>query len=133
MATNPIKDQLYPFSTEDSKAIPLDIIRPLGVLVKSFLGAGVASVTIPAGWKTASFYSPTGCFIQFAAAVLPGPLLENVSYDSTLFVPPNCVVTSTVIEGVATIAALNSVGGYLVVQGIQKWAGLALARQASRV
>jgi hypothetical protein len=132
MATSPINKQLYPFSTEDSKAIPLDIIRPIAVIKVAF-GVTTTSVTIPVGWQLASFYSPVGCFIQFAASSMPASLVSGTSYNDVLFVPPNCVVTSTVLEGVATIVPYNAIAGTLVIQHIQKWAGLALQGRVSRI
>ncbi len=130
-----LKDQLYPFSTEDSKAIPLDVIRPISFIKKSFLGVGVAGVLIiPVGWKVATFFSLSGCIIEFAAGTIPNPPVDGTAYADTLLVPPNCIVTSTVIEGNARIISLdNLTAGSVMVQQIQKWAGLALARQSSKV
>ena len=131
MATTGIEKELYPFTTEDAKAIPLDIIRPLALIKKSFVGAGQTAIAIPVGWKVAAFYSPTGCMIQFAASVLPGPPLDNTVYTDTLFVPPSCLVTATVLEGAGVIVSLNGAAGYVIMQQIQKWSGLALKRQVS--
>lgn len=128
-----IEKQLYPFATEDSKIIPLDVIRPLSLVRKSFPAVGVSTLTIPADWKVASFFSSAGCFIQFAAAAVPNPLVDNTSYADTLFVPPNCMVTSTVIDGAATVVSFEGIAGSVIVQHIQKWAGLALARQVSKI
>ena len=133
MPVAPIERQLYPFTTEDSKAIPLDIIRPLSLIRKSFPAVGVAPIAIPADWKLASFFSITGCFIQFELVTLVNPLLDGVNYADTLFVPPNCVVTSTVIAGVASVVSFNGAAGSVVAQQIQKWAGLALSRQTSKI
>lgn len=128
-----IEKQLYPFATEDSKAIPLDIIRPLAMIKKSFPAAGVAALTIPVDWLVASFFSPTGCFVQFGSATLVNPPVDNTGYVDTLFVPPNCVITSTVINGAATVSSFNLAAGTLVVQQIQKWSGLALSRQVAKI
>lgn len=128
-----IAEQLYPFSTEDSKAIPLDVIRPLSLIKKSIPAAGTVVLTIPVDWKLATFYSPEGCFIEFVTATIPNPPVDNTPYPTTLLVPPNCVVTSTVIAGAARVVSLSGVLGYVVAQQIQKWAGLALSRQASSI
>lgn len=132
-APTSIEKQLYPFTTEDSIAIPLDIIRPLSLIKKSFLAAGTSVLTIPVGWSVASFFSPTGCIIQFAAAAIPNPPVDGIAYADALLVPPNCIVTSTVLEGVATVVSLAGVTGYVVAQHIQKWSGLVLKRQVSRI
>lgn len=133
MATTGIEKELYSFSTEDGKAIPLDIIRPLSLIRKTFLAVGVGSFTIPANWKIASFYSNVGCFIQFAAAVIPNPPIDDTEYADVLWVPPNFVVTATVVVGAARIIPAEQVAGYVVAQQIQKWAGLALKRQTTKV
>lgn len=125
-------NQLYPFSTEDNKAIPLDIIRPLALIRKSVLSGSLASLTIPADWLVASFYSPSGCIIQFVDTSMPSSLADGVSYSNCLLVPPNCVVTATVLPGAAKAAGLGS-ASYVIIQQVQKWAGLALQRQLSKV
>lgn len=131
MATSS-SNQLYPFSTEDNKAIPLDIIRPLSLIKKSIISGVAASITIPTGWTVASFFSPTGCIIQFVDGTLPNTLVDGTAYDNTLFIPSNCVVTSTVLAGAATVVGLGA-ASYLVIQQVQKWAGVALQRQLSNI
>ena len=134
MATvNPAEKELYPFSTEDSKAIPLDVIRPLGMIKVAITALANTALTIPVGWKVVSFYSNVGCFVQFASATIPTPPVANTSYADTLFVPPNCLVMATVLEGVARVVSAEGVAGYLIAQNIQKWAGLALRRQAVKI
>lgn len=133
MATADIRDQLYPFSTEDNKSIPLDIIRPLSLMKVSLASAVLASLTIPATWKLASFYCPAGCYIQFLNETLPTPLVDDTEYGDTLFVPPSCIVTSTVIAGNAKILMLGTGTSYLIAQNIQKWAGLSLSRKLTTI
>lgn len=133
MATNPIDKELYSFSTEDGKAIPLDIIRPLAIMLQAVNAGSQTSITIPVTWKVASFYSSVGCFIEFASALMPWPILANTEYTDVLFVPPNIIVTATVIPGVAIISPASGSAGSIIIQQIQKWAGLALRRQASSI
>lgn len=134
MATsNPVNDQLYPFSTEDGKTIPLDIIRPVGLLACSFAGSGAASVVIiPAAWSMASFYSKGGCIIQFGATTLPSGLSNNTEYLNTLLVPPGCLVVSTLLPGEGRVFSLDGTAGQVFIQRIQKWAGIALRRQVTK-
>lgn len=132
MATTKSSKQLYPFSTEDSKAIPLDIIRPLALLRKAVASGAIATLAIPASWSVASFFSPTGCIVQFAGASLVSPLVDGTEYLDTLLVPPSCIVTATVIPGDAKILGLGA-ASYLIIQQMEKWAGLALQRQLSNI
>lgn len=134
MATTGIERELYSLSTEDGKAIPLDIIRPLSVIKKNFAALGTGVLTIPANWKIASFFSNAGCFIQFAAATIPANPVDDTEYADVLWVPPNFVVTSTVLPGAARIISADGITpGYVIAQQIQKWAGLALKRQTTKV
>jgi len=126
-------NQLYPFSTEDNKTIPLDVIRPVALFKLDISASGISSITIPSGWKVASFYSPGGCFVQFVAATLTNPLVSNIAHATTLFIPPGCIVTSTVLEGAGKVIPLSGSSTYLVAQQIQKWAGVALQRQLSNI
>lgn len=133
MATADIRDQLYPFSTEDNKSIPLDIIRPLALKKVALASAVLSTLVVPATWKLASFYCPAGCYIQFFNETLPTPLVDGTEYLDTLFVPPSCIVTSTVIAGNAKILMLGAGTSYLIAQNIQKWAGLSLNRKLTTV
>jgi hypothetical protein len=128
-----IRDQLYPFSTEDNKSIPLDIIRPLGLAKLALTSATLGTLVIPASWKLASFYCPVGCYVQFLDETLPATLVDGAEYTNTLFVPPSCIVTSTVLAGNAKVLSLGTGNSYLVVQNIQKWAGLSLNRKLSTI
>lgn len=133
MATADIRDQLYPFSTEDNKSIPLDIIRPLGLIRTALASAALSTIVIPSTWKLASFFCPAGCYIQFFDETLPSSLIDGTDYADTLFVPPSCIVTSTVIAGNAKILMLGAGTSYLVAQNIQKWAGLSLNRKLATI
>jgi len=133
MATTSVEKEIYPLSTEDNRSIPLDVIRPLSLLKGSIAATGATSITIPVGWKVASFFSNVGCFVQFAAASLPTPPTLDTPYADTLWVPPNFVVVSTVLEGTARVVSAEGVAGYLIAQHVQKWAGMALRRQISKV
>jgi hypothetical protein len=124
-----IEKELYPFSTEDNNAIPLEVIRPVSSIKAAIVASGTSSVTIPVGWKVAMIYASVGCFIEFNATTLPNPLVTNTPYADTLFIPAGSIITSTVLEGDATIVTAEGYAGFIVVQQIQKWAGIALPRQ----
>lgn len=135
MATvNPIEKELYSLSTEDGKAIPLDVIRPLSLLITSWGIGGFSTITIPVAWKIATFFCERGCYVQFDAPVGTTLPAENIEHLNTLIVPPNTLVASTVLPGVAKVVGYsNLVVGKLVAQQIQKWSGLALKRQISKI
>lgn len=130
--TNPVNNQLYPFSTEDGKTIPLDIIRPVGLMQVNVPVAGfAASAIIPADWALASFYSKEGCIVQLGTATLNGALTPGMVYPDALVVPPRCLVVSTLLPGECRIISLEGDTGTVFIQRIQKWAGIALRRQVT--
>ena len=135
MPTRDSRDQIYPFSTEDNKAIPLDIIRPLYLMKTALVADTLVELDFPSleGWKVASFYCPAGCFIQFGGATIVTPLVDSYQYGDTLFVPPGGIVTSTVVEGIAKVLMMGTGTSYLISQNISKWAGLSLARKLSKI
>ena len=133
ITANPADKELYSLSTEEGKAIPLDVIRPLSLIITSWGTGGSAVVTIPATWKIATFFCEKGCYVQFAAANATTLAVENFEHTDTLFVPPNTIVASTVVAGIAKIVGYSAtVGSKIVIQQIQKWSGLALKRQLSK-
>lgn len=121
--------ELYPLSTSQQDAIPLDIIRPLAAVKLTVPASGVATFAVPADWKLGVFFCPEGCMIQFNAALLPNPPVSGTIYADTLVVPPNSAVTATVIPGTMRVTTLTGVLTYLTIQHIQKWAAIALEHQ----
>ena len=128
-----IEKELYPLSAEDSTAIPLEVIRPLALIKGSVTASGNTSITIPVGWKIATFYASVGCFVEFNAATLPTPPVIGTPYPDVLFLPAGIMLTSTVLEGAARIVSADGFMGYIIAQQIQKWTAKALARQVSKV
>lgn len=134
MATGSAGNEVYPFSTEDNKSIPLEVIRPISLIRQSVLSAGPSVLTIPVGWKVASFYCSVSCYIEFGAASMPNVLLNNTPYANTLWIPSETIVVATVLEGTARIVNAGTAGvGYLIAQQIQKWGGLAPRRQVTTI
>lgn len=126
MATK-ASDQLYPFSTQNGEFIPLEIIRPTGIISKSFTISGVSTIAFPATMQLAGFYSEEGCIIDFSNT-LSAPLADGTLYSNALIVPPQMLVSSVILSPTAKVIGLK-IPGVLLVQGIYKWAALALSRQ----
>jgi hypothetical protein len=118
--------ELYPFATRDGKAIPLDIIRPRGFIKKNFTTVS-ASLSLPRDSYVATFTSDVDCLISFGAD-LPTNLVDGVDYVDTLCVPAGVTVTAAVVTSDAHVKGLTS-SGSLLIQLIEKWAGLALDSQ----
>ena len=124
-------NQLYPFSDADGKAIPLDIVLPLGALLVPVAMDAMTLVTIPAGYVTVSIFCDIDILLDFTATKVY-PVAGDVT--SGLIVHKDTVIsallpTTGVVRAVPLVAAQ---AGLLRIQQVQKWAGLGLARQLVR-
>ena len=125
----------YPFSTADGKSIPLDIIRPYGILKKSFLSASsTAALTCPTAIEVMTLISDSDCIIQFAAAAaVASALSDGVLKNDAIFVPADILTVISPPLGKKSFAIIgDSENGVAVIQFLQTWKGLSLASQVSR-
>ena len=119
----------YPLSTPDGKPIPLDVVKPVGLVVLPFTAVVSAAIAVPSDNEIISFYATEDCYIQFGGvAAVPASgvytanmLLVKKSFRLTV-APPSA--TFTVIS-----AGTN---GTLQAQFIDKWASVVLATQTAR-
>lgn len=131
MATNPATAQLYPLSTRDGESIPLEVMGPAGLIVRSITLSGVVDFTLPASFVIGSLYSEVGCILQFAQTI-PNPPVNGTEYSDAVFVPPQTLITSTLTPGPCRLISLGVSAGTLYIQNVQKWAALALSQQLTR-
>jgi hypothetical protein len=122
-------DQVYPFSTQDGKAIPLDIINPAGVIYQVFTNTASSLITIPGNYTVGTFKADADSIISFGADL--GALVANTLHANTIFLPANVIVTSVIVPGSAYVRGLTA-SGTVYLQLIQKWAGLSLTTQLVR-
>jgi len=123
-----VEKQLYPFSTEDAQAIPLDIILPKELLFIQLAAEAAASVTIPTGFNLVAVYSSVDVLLDFAnAAAYP---LAAGTFSEGVFVPGSVMMTFMLPDvGAIKIVPVANRAGWCTIQNIQKWAGLGLRRQ----
>lgn len=121
--------ELYPFATQDGKAIPLDILKPQGLLILPFTTDAVASISLPAGSTVAMLIASEACLVSFDHSLATVPTNEFLS--EVLLVPYNNVVSCSIPSLDIKIRGVDN-PGTLYVQLIEKWAGLALDRQYQR-
>lgn len=125
----------YPLSTGDSQAIPLDIIRPEGLIMIQFSKDHPSTaVTLPAGYDCYSLHSDVQCMIQFAAsnasAAVPA---DRVFVADALCVPAHTVLIMSPPIGKRSISVISTKNpGTLIIQAIQTWSGLSLKNQQLR-
>lgn len=119
MAQAPLDN--YPFSTKDGKVIPLDIIRPKSLIVKSF-SAVDSTIVLPVGLTVCTLLATEDCFL-FLGAVPLSVVSGDINLEA-LFIPKNMVITTALDGGTVTIRGVNV--GTLYMQFIEQWAGLSL-------
>lgn len=124
-------NEQYPLTTQDGKAIPLDIIKPSGLIFQDVTALAWSSLTIPSGMDLAMFRATEDIFVDLNG-VQTIPLPVATFHNSVLLVPKGFVVASTINAG--TLRAIGvSKAGRIYIQGIQKWAALSFPRQSSTI
>lgn len=121
----------YPLSTPDGKAIPLDLIKPMGVLRLPFTASAYNAQSINAIYQDKIFtaYSTEDCYLSFAAS--PGAIADNTVTANILFVPAG-VMIAFITNSLYLAAKGVSVSGSVHVQIVDTWAGLLLEAQVNR-
>jgi len=120
--------QLYPLSTEDAQSIPLDIVRPKGLLYIPVAHSSSVAIDIPDEYDLVSIFATTALIIDFASAITHP--VAGGSIASGIIVPEGVILTMKLpAVGNARIVTLSAKSGWCTIQNIQKWAGLGLRRQ----
>lgn len=135
-------DALYPFATNDGKAIPLDVIRPYGVVRKSFTNdTATTALDIPATIQVIAMLSNKDCLVQFATSSAAATAFsDGVLKVDAVFIPADILTVlvppvdkrSYSIIGAFTPIDGDDLEGQLVIQMLQKWAGLSALAQIPR-
>lgn len=125
----------YPLSTADGKAIPLDTVRPYGIVKKSFLSAsGSSAISIPSTVSVVAAYATEDCFIKFAAsgATISAPS-DGVAMTDAIFVPADSLMVFTPPVDKRSIAIIgDSANGSLILSYLETWNGLSMQSQVTR-
>lgn len=121
----------YPLSTPDGKAIPLDLVKPLGVLRLPFTSASYNAQSISAIYQDKIFtaYSSEDCYLSFAAS--PTTVVDNTVAPDILFVPAGVMIAFTT-NSLYLAAQGVSASGTVHIQVVDIWAGLLLETQVNR-
>ena len=121
--------QRYPLSSPDGDPIPLAVIRPLGLIKKTFTTTVSAAITIPDSVEILSFLATANCLISFGGtATAP---VDGTNQANILHVVKGMRVTAAPTATTFTVIG-ETTSGILYCQLIDKWAGLALQTQYSR-
>lgn len=125
----------YPLSTINGVPIPLDVIRPSGVIRKAFLASGATTAeALPAGTEVIAVRTTQDCFIKFAneAAAKPVSASPSVEVQASVFLQAGEVqFLSPELLYYSVIGDIAD--GTLTIQLIESWNGVTLELQQSRI
>ena len=128
-------DFRYPLSTAEGTAIPLDVIRPYGIIKIPFTsGSGSSSITIPSDVEVLNVYSDVDCLIQFATSnASASALVDNTFKSDAMYVSADVftIISPPVDKKAFSIRGISA-SGNCVVQYLRKWTALALQPQFAR-
>lgn len=119
---------IYPFATQDGKAIPLDILKP-SYLFHVALTAESTPISLPEGAVVAMFLADQAALVSFGEPV--SAVTSAWSQEHCLYIPKDGIVSSALISTSVHVKAVGTLGS-LWIQIIEQWAGLALAKQYVR-
>ena len=122
-------ENLYPFSTPQGSAVPLEVVKPKSLVAYAF-PVGASSIVIPAGISTCWIYSTQDCILRLDGNVLPGALVDGVLYANSMFIPAVTPMSVIIAAGDAQILSLAEAGS-LYINSIEQWAALAQPLQTS--
>lgn len=124
-----VPEGIYPFSTQDGKAIPLDIIKPRAVIVQPYLVSAGATFQMPSYAVVGVLMSDTGCLVRFGEeGIVATP---GMPITDCIIVPAGGIITTVLTPGDVHVLGLAK-GGTLYIQLIEQWAAMGLATQYGR-
>lgn len=116
--------QRYPLSTLAGQPIPLDVIRPSGLIKASYLAASAtAAVALPAGTELLLVRATTDCFIKFANSAATKPS-SAITTDLLYLRRGEIQVVSPMALFYSVIG--DTVNGDLFIQTLETWMSVSL-------
>jgi len=122
--------ELYPFSTQDGRAIPVDIAMPVSLVAFSFTANTPQGIIIPAGFTTCYVFASKDCILRLNNTALPAGLVSGTEYDNAIFIPGNLPMTLLLAPGNAQLLG-GANAGTLYLNSIEQWAALHQPAQTS--
>jgi hypothetical protein len=121
---------IYPLSSQDGKAIPLDVVKPSSLVKFNFVAGVAADVTIPAGYLLCWVFATKPCILRLSAVNLPAALVAGTAYDKALYIPQDMPLTVVLTPGEASLLGLAA-DGELYINAVEQWGALLQSKQAS--
>lgn len=125
----------YPLSTPDGQAIPLDVVRPYGLVFKTFLSSGpTAALTIPAAIEVFSILASEDCLIKFAASAASAAVPADgvMAADTGIASKDILTVLSPPVDKKSISLIGLSANGTATLSYYENWSGLSLQSQITR-
>lgn len=122
---------LYPFATQDGKHIPLDIIKPKGLILVNLNNIAISTIAIPEDATICTLFT-THLAIGQQGVAMPGLINPEVFYEGMFYLPPVTTIVLSLAPGDLHLRTIDNVAATVYIQFITKWAGLALARQYTK-
>lgn len=126
-----IINEQYPLTTQDGVAIPLDIIKPSGLIFQALTSSAWTSITIPLKTDLVMLKASEDCILDMTGLAAIA-FVEGAYNAKALYLPKGFVVAVAIDPGVIKARAVST-ATVLYIQGIYKWAALSLPRQAATV
>lgn len=121
----------YPLSTPEGNSIPLEVVKPLGLLRIPFTSAAYASVILASTFQDKIFIasSDVDCYVSIEQT--PENVVDSVVSNDIIYIPAGTMIAF--ISNTLYLSARGvSASGTVHIQIIDTWAGLALETQISR-
>ena len=122
--------QLYPYTSQDGKAIPVEIAAPLAMVRYPLVANTKKDITIPVGWVVGWIYSEVDLIFSHNDTDLPYPLVAGTVYADATFIPKRRPYSIKWVPGDGSIIPLATGDVYLM--KIEQWAALVQSRQATQ-
>lgn len=122
----------YPLSSPEGQAIPLDVVKPLGVIRLPFTSASYNSQVLSSAYqdKLLMLSSSADCYLDSNAVAVP--IVDNIVSANNVHVPAGTLVI-VVINSVHLNVIGVSASGSLHVQILDTWSKVAIEAQISRI
>jgi hypothetical protein len=128
-------DKRYPLSTADGQAIPLEIIKPHGIIKKSFLSsAATAAMAVPSTIDIIAISADQDVIVQFASSsASAAALVDGVLTEDAVYIQKDIItVVSPPIDKKSFSIIGDTANGTAIFQFIERWGGISLASQITR-
>lgn len=118
-------DQLYPLSTQDGKAIPLDVARPLGLFPVAFTDGVVSDFTLPDEYNIVSVYATAACILRIGSTI--AAVANETEIADAIYIAADTHYDIIITSGACAVWGLGA--GTIYITSLQQWGALLQSNQ----